>query len=422
MPKFEFTSSSLNAAHTFGNVLAYVTDLVQTWFVPEFFKTVSVSTVMAYREFNTLQNTKAEHFRRKKPYLIIQPRINPEGGRFLAGTMLTERINPQFDGGAYGNLQPFVRDDVKGFDLKFLLNRMSMSFDVMIVVETQMLQLNTFYGLKNRQVWERPLNWHTVLEDHVPREMIAAISAMTNIPMSEPGHMLSYLNSHSIFPVTYKLKNSTGNDEYFRYYETLIDAELTGLTMDSGSKSNLVDDAYTITFTINTEFFTSGLYQIIAKQPIPKFWEQGGEAIDIDQEISIKNGALHADMLLTPYRDLGIQIPPGWRVFSNPSYRVTATAPNPDVLEFDKLISPSLQNAIRYHLKMNIPLERLIQVFVLKDYKRLNPEKPEYLIDWEDFTLYTYALNKTSTYRMLIIVDFEYLNNLIKELLDMETK
>lgn len=422
MPKFEFTSSSLNSAHTFGNVLAYVTDLVQTWFTPGFFKTVNVSTTMAYRYFNVLQNTKAEHFRKKKPYLIIQPRINPEGGRFLAGTMLTERINPQFSGGEYGNLQPFVRDDVKGYDLKFLLNRISMSFDVTIIMETQMQQMNTFYYLKNRQVWNRPLDWITVLEDHVPREMVAAISAITNIPLNEPGYMLSYLNSNSIFPVTYKMKNSTGNDEYFRYYETQIDAELKDLNMDSGSRSNMVDDSYGITFTIDAEFFSSGLYQIISKQPIPKFWEQGGEAIDIDEEILAKNNALHADMLLTPYRDLGIQIPPGWRVYSNPAYRVTAKAPDPDVLEFDKLISPNLQRAIQYHLSMNIPLEKLVKVFVLKDYKRLDPEKAEYLLDWEDFTLYTYSLNQMSTYRMLIIVDMEYLNNLIKEMIDMETK
>lgn len=421
MTKFEFTSSSLSVSHTCGNVLAYITDLVQTWFTPEFFKTVNVSTTMAYRYFNILQNSKAEHFRKKKPYLIIQPRINPEGGRFLAGTMLTERINPQFDGGDYGNLQPFIRDDVKGYDLKFLLNRMSMSFDVSIIVETQKQQIDTFQRLKNRLVWNRPLDWEAALECHIPREMIAAISAITNIPMSEPGHLLHYMNSNSVFPVTYKLKNSTGNDEYFRYYPTLIDAELKDLNLDSGNKSGIIDDAYAITFTIDVEFNASGLYQIISKTPIPKFWEQGGEAIELD-ETEIKNNRLYADMLLTPYRDLGVQIPPGWKVYSNPSFRITATKPDPDILDFRKLISPSLQRAIHYHMKMSMPLEQLLKVYVLKDYERLDPEKGDYFIDYEDFQLYTYNLNKMSTYRMLVIVNVEYMNRLIKDLLDMDER
>lgn len=422
MVKYDFTSPSMNIAHTCGNVTAYVTDYIQTWFVPNFFKTVNVSTTMAYRYFNVLQNKKAEFFRKRKPFLIIQPRFNPDGARFLAGAELANRVNPTFGGGDYGSLQPFIRDDEKGFEMKFHLNRLSMSFDVSIVVETQMEQLNVYNYLKNRLVWGKPLNWETALESHIPREMIAAISSITDISMNEPGHLLNYLNSNTIFPVTYKVKNSTGNDEYFRYYPTILDAEIVELNLDTGNKSGLTDDAYTLTFTVNLEFSTAGIYHIISKKPIPKYWNNGGMAIDIDEEIESKNNSLRMDMLLTPYRDLGIEIPPGWRVFSNPSYKITAEPPDPDILDFSKLISPSIRRAINYHREMSMPLDNLISIFVLKDYTVLQPTNGDFLVDFEDLKLYTYKLNKTSTYRMLILINVNYINELIKDTLNMEEK
>ena len=422
MTKYDFASPSMNIAHTCGNVTAYVTDYIQTWFVPNYFKTVNVSSTMAYRYFNVLQNQRAEFFRKNKPFLIVQPRLNPDGSRFLAGTQLAEKISPMMSPGANGNLQPFIEDKESGYQMKFQLNRLSMSFDVSIVMDTQMEQLNIFNYLKNRLVWDRPLDWHTALESHIPREMIAAISAITGKPMSEPGALLHYLNSNTVYPVTYKVKNSTGNDEYFRYYPALLDAELTNLTIDSGSKNGLVDSAFGITFTINVEFNTAGLYHIMSREPIPKHWDNGGEAIKMSEDATAKNEGLRLDMLLTPYRDLGIEIPPGWKVFANPSFKITATAPDPDILDFSKLVSPSIRRAIDYHLKMNIPLDNLISIFVLKDYKPLNAIEGDFTIDFEELKLYTYNLNKTSTYRMLILVNIPYINELIKDVLNLEQK
>lgn len=422
MERYEFTSPSMNMAHTCGNVLAYVTDYVQTWFEPNFFKTVNVSSTMSYRYFNVLQNTKMEFFKKRKPYLIIQPRLDPDGAKFLVGTHLANRIAPTFDGGPMGNLMPFVEDKTLGYSLKYLMNRVAMSFDVTIIFETQMEQINRYSGLKNRLVWNLPLNWDTALESHVPREMISAISAMTDIPMSEPGQMLEYLNGNSVYPVTYKIKNSTGNDEYFRYYPARIDAELVGLSIDTGTKSGMVDDAHAITFTINTEFTAAGLYQILSQKPLPKFWKHGGEAIDIDEEVEATNKGLYADMLLTPYRDLGIHIPPGWDVYTNPSYRVTAKAPDPDILDISKLVSPALRKVIDHHRSHNIPLDKLLSVIVLKDHTALDPLKGEVMVDFEELKLYTFSLNRTSTYRMLMIVNTAYYNEFIKDQLNLEEK
>lgn len=417
MVKYDFTSSGGNIEHTCGNVSAYVNDLIQTWFEPQYFKTVNVATKIAYRYFDVLKNTKGSYFKNRKPFLIIQPRINPEGGEFLKGTMLTERIFPTFDSGDYGNLQPFLEDKEKGYQMKYMLNRLSMSFDVTIVTTTATEQRKVFFHLKNRQMWDKFNAWDTVLEAHIPREMIAAVSSLVDIPMNEPGRLLSYLNSHTYYPVTYKLKNSTGRDEYFRYYNTRIDAILTNLNMDDGSKDGLVDDSYGVTFTVNLEFFADGMYHMISKNPIPEYWNNGGMAIPMDSEETSTMEAMRMSMLLTPYRDMGICIPPGWRTYVNNAFQVTAKAPETDVTELSSIINPNLKRLINYHLENNITLDKLLTTFLLKDYSVLDPQQGHFMIDFKDLKLYTYVLNPISTYRILIVVNHAYANDLMIDLL-----
>lgn len=420
MVKYDFTSSGGNMEHTCGNVTAFVNDLIQTWFEPKYFKTINVSTKMAYRYFDVLKNTNAKFFKNKKPFLIIQPRINVEGGEFLRGTMLTERIFPTYDNSDYGNLQKFIEDREKGFEVKYMLNRLSMSFDVSIVVTTFTEQSKVFFHLKNRQIWNRPLIWDTVLENHIPKEMIAAVSSMVDIPLSEPGRLLDYLNSHTYYPITYKLKNSTGNDEYFRYYNERINAELVDLNMDGGSKDGLVDDSYAVTFTVNLEFFATGMYHMISREPIPEFWKNGGVSIPMESEEKFKD--MHMSMLLTPYRDLGICIPAGWRTYVNTAYQVSTTAPDPDITDLAPIINPNLKKLIKYHLDNNITLDKLLTVFVLKDFTVLDPLEGHFTVDFHNLKLYTYVLNKLSTYRILVTVNYAYANALIMDLMNLENK
>lgn len=419
-PKYDFVSSSLGVEHTCGNVTAYVVDTLKTWFEPKFFKTVNVSTKMAYRYFNVLQNVDRQFFKNRKPFLIVQPRINVGGETFLKGTMLTERIFPSNAVGDYGNLMPFLEDKEKGYMMKFLMNRISMSFDVTLVFETPIEQMQRYFFLKNHQIFDKPLRWTTNLECHVPREMIAAVSSLVDIPMAEPQKMLQYLNTHSSFPVTYKMKNSSGNDEYFRYYATNLDVTLSDLNMDGGSKAGMVDDSYSITFTVTTEFFSTGMYQIISTNPIPKFWNNGGMAVSTDKSDQLDG--MRMNMLLTPYRDLGLSIPSGWKVFHNFAYQVTTKAPDPDITDLNKVIHPALKRAIEYHMNMRIPIDKLMQVFVMKDYDMLDSVKGEYVFDLERLTVYTYKLNTLSTYRIILLVNMAYLHELNVELTEMKDK
>lgn len=414
--KMNFASAPMSIAHTYGNMTAFVTEKIKSWFHPEFFKTVNISSTIASRYYNVLQNTNKDFMKKEKPYLIIRPRVvNGSDEAFLAGTFLTNRIadvGAEYDP---GNLQPFLNDKQKGLEIKFLMNRPRIMFDVTIMVDTLMAQLNLENYIRNRVIIGRPLTWETALESQIPREILAGVSYITDIPLTDPASILQYMNGNSLYPVTYKMKNSTGNDEYFRYYPASVDVLVSDLQMDDGSKKEMVDDVYTINFTVETEFTTAGIYHIFSKRQFQLMHEEVGEWYRHERG----QNKLAMDILFTPYEDLGIDVGEGWNLYCEPAYAVTSS---PDVLDFSAMINPSLRQLLDYHLKMNIPLDNLIKVSILKDRHLLDPIKGDFTIDFKNCILHTYRVSKLSTYRLIILVNTAYANETVKSLLDLENK
>ena len=51
-----YAVSSSSMSHTFGNVTAFITEYVKSLFPINYFRTVNISSTMAYREFNIFNN------------------------------------------------------------------------------------------------------------------------------------------------------------------------------------------------------------------------------------------------------------------------------------------------------------------------------------------------------------------------------
>ena len=138
-------------AHTYGNVTCFITEYIKSLFPKDYFNTVNISSSIAYKHFNIFQNTNKEFIRKKKPMLIIRPRVEiNDSDVFLYNTFLTTRITDNYMDRDFTNLQDFIYDNERGNSMKFLLNRLKMYFDVTIIVETQIEQLNQAHFFKNR--------------------------------------------------------------------------------------------------------------------------------------------------------------------------------------------------------------------------------------------------------------------------------
>lgn len=415
MNKVNYSTTSKYVSHTLGNVASYVRSLVSRLFPKGYIRHTNVSTTIGYKYFDVFKNTPPRIMRAPKPYIIIQPRLDtsPED-YFLGNSYLTTRMTDVDGIDDIGNLLMLVEDDPRGYNIMYQMSRMRMYFDVSLVFETQMQQVNWYHSLRNQLQWNTPMMHHTTLEHHIPREIIAGVSHITGENMECPAELLRIINRHSVTPITYKMKTSTGCDEYFSYQNTPIDIEFTDLSLDDSGRIGMVDGAYNISFTISAEFMTTGRYHIFTRDKVPPIVFAQGASINVESE--------NIDLHFTSIDELGVRIPDGWEIVAFPSYSIEPNnSGEPDVLDFSKVIPEVLIDALNYHKDNGMPLAPLVEFIVSKDDQLLVPDE-HYIITPFNQKLYTYDLSKKSSYRLFVIVNTEYINNLAIHVYDKEDK
>lgn len=407
--------SSVSLAHTFGNVTAIMTNYIESLFTDGYFKTIHTTTKIGYREFDFNRNQDKEMSKKRKPMLVIRPRVVLDNNdAFLADTFKTRRFTDDFRSGDYDELQPFFEDRKRSIYIKYLLNRLTMDFDITIITSTTMEQLNLANYLKNRVRWEMNFPIYTYLEGHTSRKLYELISNDSGIPiLDENGNIrrfLDYVNSHSCYPVTYKLKGSTGNDEFFRYYGTSMDTVFRDLSIDEGNKKNQVDDEATITFTVRTEFDAAGLYYYYTKNT----------AIDDFTDIS----SFSDDEVVIPVFTVDInypktKLPEGYQLYTNVMWHLEDENATEDEVEFGEILSAVMQRLFEYCGKNNIPKEPYIHFEIMCNNYQLVEDR-DFKVDLENMKLKILFCRPNVTYRLFIYTNVLYCNKLMASLMDAE--
>lgn len=407
--------SSVSLAHTFGNATAIMTNYIESLFTDGYFKTIHTTTKIGYREFDFNRNQDKEMSKKRKPMLVIRPRVVLDNNdAFLADTFKTRRFTDDFRSGDYDELQPFFEDRKRSIYIKYLLNRLTMDFDITIITSTTMEQLNLANYLKNRVRWEMNFPIYTYLEGHTSRKLYELISNDSGIPiLDENGNIrrfLDYVNSHSCYPVTYKLKGSTGNDEFFRYYGTSMDTVFRDLSIDEGNKKNQVDDEATITFTVRTEFDAAGLYYYYTKNT----------AIDDFTDIS----SFSDDEVVIPVFTVDInypktKLPEGYQLYTNVMWHLEDENATEDEVEFGEILSAVMQRLFEYCGKNNIPKEPYIHFEIMCNNYQLVEDR-DFKVDLENMKLKILFCRPNVTYRLFIYTNVLYCNKLMASLMDAE--
>ncbi len=411
-----YVMGQTSPAHVYGNVTSYITEFITHLFPENYFQEVIVNTAIPYRQLDRFRNSEEEYFRRLYPQVIIKPKIElNDTDTFLYGTYLTSRITDLYMDTSFTNLQPFMYDNERGNSMKYLLNRLKMSFDVTIVVETLIEQINQVHFLKNTVRQDHPFFMSTFLENYIPRELLELMGDDVGIPLYDDNGsvkpFLDYANGISEFPISYKLKNASGNDEFFRYYPANIDISFNGLNADTSpsEKKNWVDYSYNINFTVTAEFNSAGLYYYFAQNPEK-----------IDGIVGIIQDKYEDEIIpfLTVSNIYTERYAEGWNLYASPMFRVE---PNElvDVMDIAPLFNNSMKRIIDYHLEHGIPSSVYMKVLVLKNTELLS-EPMDYEVDIKGLTLITKNIDCEATYRLIIHVNTIYINNLIKDIYNLD--
>lgn len=413
-----YSMASASMAHTYGNVTTFINQWLLDLFPKNYFKTNFINSTIAYRNFTQYTNKRKEFLKKDAPMLVMKPRIETDvlDDIPINQTYLANRIyDMSSDDIETGNLQNFFYDKENHRQIQFLLNGLRINFDVSLIVDTLMEQVNLFYYFKNRVRQE----WTSVviadLESFISRDIMYLLALDAGyedvfIDGKRMGEFLSYVNSHSMYPVTVKYKNSSGRHEFFRFHPVHLNITIQGLSMDEGNKRGQITDTFMINFSVRCDFVTAGLYNYVS---------DNDEIFDNFTPTDEIENVTNIIPIITPQKIYSNStLPAGWNMYIAPAFDLSDYDGKPPyILDMNQLMNTSLNEAIRYHRENGIPLSTFMKIEVQKNGRTMDIKRGEYKINWDELKLEIYNCNTSKEYRLLLSVHTKYLNELLDNII-----
>jgi hypothetical protein len=394
-----------SAAHTYGNVLSIVEKYILDQFPPDLFKTITASTTLASRQITHLPR---QLHKKELPMMVLIPRImyGQDDNRFLAHTLMGSRFTNTHNIWGDGSLLELARDKKNNIYVHGHYNRLVLYIDIVLSFSTFTEQVNYMSYIHNMLTIGHNKFIRAPLELYIPHNFCTLLSNIKGVPLIENNSVykfLSYMNSIWYHPITYKLKGSSNTDEFFMYYLADVDTIFQEPVADTGIKDGQITRQFTIAMTTRCEFNTIGYFTL--------------NSPELKKQITI---ATKDDMTIVPiFSDVinleDFILPVGWSILGWPIFKLGL---NENSVSIDNILNDSLRITIDHHLKFGIPMERFIKIQFRENGEILNNEL--FYIDWKNRKLILTNPNLHRTYRLIIMVSHEYVNNLIKELYNLE--
>lgn len=408
-----YAMASSSASTTYGNIMTFVKEKITQLLPIINFKDINLSSEIAY--VNTRRrlgrNSLREISKLETPYMNITPRIQPPSGdMYLYDIPLTKNYNNIEYGVSRNTLFWILRNTDDGYFLTYKLNRDRIMFDVEITVDTLIQQTDIWKYMLNWFTWERPYAVPTSLESMIPRHMIKMMGKLSNIDIDNKKSnqvpiMLQMLNRYTRYPITYKMRNGTGLDEFFMYYQTYVMLNFEELQIDEVNRKNFADNFYQIRFQCTAEFNIPGLYALIGEKKPPKI-------IMDDLRVIEPDGNYDLIPLFTVYNFYNRYptIKNGFLFHTTARFKLDESDKLSQTLEIGCLFDNWRLDVIHHYDNTRIPMNTLINPILLRDGKELEENK-DFVVHWNTLTLEIFNPDFKATYQLIIYVN----NNLFTE-------
>lgn len=394
-----------SASHTYGNVMAIVEQYLVETFPADLFKTVIASTTLSSRQLNHVPS----QLRKKElPMMVLSPRIvfGQDDNRFLGHTLINDRYTNTHSIYGDGSLLPLAEDPSKNIWIHGHYNRNVMYVDVVLLFETFHEQTNYMSYIENMFSVGHNKFIKAPLELYIPNDFCDLIGHLADVPVDTKGSVykfLTYMNTIWHNPITYKLKGGSNSDEFFMYYIADIDTLIQHPEAGPGVKDGQVRRGFSIEFTVRCEFGSIGYFTLSSpnmKKPVV---------------LAPKESQVIAPIFSDVINLDDFDLPIGWKVLTWPIFKL---APGESTISIESILNESLNAVIDHHLRFGIPMERFIKIQFRENGQILNDEM--FFIDWSKRELTLVKPNPRRTYRLIVTVSTEYINNLLKELYNLE--
>ena len=393
-----------SASHTYGNVLSVIEKYILDKFPKELFKTVTASTTLASRQVNHLPK---QLYKKEMPIMVLVPRIIfGQEDRFLSNTLINARYNDLQSTYGDGSLLQMAYDIDSNLYVHGHFNRALMYVDVIMSFNTYSEQTNWMSYIWNMIPVGHAQPVRAPLELYIPDSLCSLIANLKGMDVEKGGSVyefLTYMNTIFDNPITYKLKGGSNTNEFFMYYVTDLDVTFQDPQAGPGIKDGQTRRNFDITFTVRCEFNTIGYFMLNAPEITDSIQLPNTDSADITP--------IFSDSI-----DLNdFQLPVGWTILGWPIFKLNLGESS---ISLDPILNDSLRAVIEYHLNFNIPMERFIQIQFRENGMILDQEN--YYIDWATCELHVLKPDYHRTYRLIITVSPDYVNNMVKEMYGLE--
>lgn len=394
-----------SASHTYGNVLSLVEKYLLDIFPQDLFKTVTASTALVSKQLTHLPH---QLHKKEMPIMVLMPRIEfGQDDRFLGNTLMNSRVNNIHSVYGDGSLIPLATDARKKIYVHGHYNRAVMYIDIVLSFNTYTEQINYLSYIHNMIPIGHPQFIRAPLELYLPESFCTLLGNLAGLQIEKDdksiSEFLTYMNSIWYHPITYKLKGASNSNEFFMYYIADIDTTISNVQAGSGVKDGQIRRAFDISFTVKCEFNTIGYFNVsnpnITKQ-IHLANEENGAIVPLFSDV------INLD---------DFQLPIGWILLSWPIFKLKE---GESTISIDPILNQSLRAVIDYHLQLGIPMERFINIQFRENGEILNDEL--FYIDWHERILHILHPNHRRTYRLIVAVSNDYINNLVKQIYELE--
>lgn len=399
-----YSVASSSASTTYGNIMSFVKEKILEYLPIIKFKDVFLSSEIAQVNVRRrlTRNSLNELSKLEKPNITIRPRIEtPSSDMYLFDIPLTKNYNQIEYGVARNTLFWVLKNEDDGYFLTYKMNRDRISFDVEINLNTFIQQIDVWKYMLNWFTWDRPYLVKTSLESMIPRSMVKQMGKLSNIDIDNSNQIpviLQMLNRYTRYPITYKMRNGTGNDEFFMYYTANVLLTFEDLQKDEANKKNFVDDFYQIRFSCTADFNLPGLFALIGLKQPPKIIQEDIRVIEPNSDHE-----LIPLFTVNNFFNRYTSVRNGFVYYVTTRFKTDAEDKISDVLNIACLFDEWRLDIIRHYDKLNIPMNTLLDIILLKDGKELSENN--FKITWNTFDLEIYNPDDRSTYQLIIYVN-----------------
>jgi hypothetical protein len=107
-----------------------------------------------------------------------------------------------------------------------------------------------------------------------------------------------------------------------------------------------------------------------------------------------------------------LQLHQGWSLYNRGSCRLES---EDEKLNFDQMLNDSIREALKYHKTNGLPYQDFIDFKIRRQGVPIHEGK-DYDIDWNNLTINFHHQNTYYTYTIMLCLNIEYINNLIKSI------